>query len=239
MNPAKIALSHSYFISMFAYQNITGNHVPKMKEKNKWLLFFCALFLGCIQNMKAQTEKPPPLPPLNFTINAGYGLPNLNQTYYESQGSGSASGSFNPIYLEIGYNYSKKGLVSLYLSDATGTTGTFKWLDTASVSHTYSYDITIFTIGVSTKYYFTCNTHFAPYIGGMIGYNFTNFSQAGDIPAFGAANVNTINIAYHVYAGATYYLNNWLGLDARIGYGNSYYAGLGLSFKFKIKQEYD
>ncbi len=210
-----------------------------MKGKSKWLLFFCIIFLGYVPSLKAQDTPPPPLPPLNFTLNVGYGLPDVNRSYYQSQGIGSNGGCYNPIYLEIGCKYAKKGLVSLYLSDATEATGNYTWLDTLSATHIYSYTVSIITMGISTKYYFMNGEHFAPYMGGMLSYCFVNFNEVGDFPAFGAANVNVTSLAYHIYAGSSYYFNSWLGLDARIGYGNSYYAGIGLSFKFKIKQEDD
>lgn len=204
------------------------------------------LFFLFSQSTVAQTGKPDisivpeeKLPPLNFTINIGYGAPNLEGHYYQTQGTGSNGGSYNPIYLELGYNYLKKGVVSLYLSSAAGATGNFTFVDTALVTHTYSYYASIFTVGLSTKYYFGNGTHFAPYVGGMAGYSFVNFNDLGDVPAFGAASVNAGSFNYHVYVGSSWFFNSWLGLDARIGYGNSYYGSVGLSFKIEVMQEDD
>jgi len=208
-----------------------------MKAKNTLLLLLVVLFFAKPHRLMAQETK---LPPLNFTVNAGIGFTNLSGMYYQSQGTGSNNGSYSPIYVEAGYNYSKHGLVSLYLSSAAGTTGNFTF-DTAKGSQifSYSYYVSVFTLGLSTKYYFSKGTHFEPYVGCMLGYTFVNFIEEGEFPAFGAANVNVISLAYHVYVGSCYYFNNWLGLNARIGYGNNYYGSIGLTFKFQVKQDAD
>ncbi len=177
------------------------------------------------------------LPKLNFTVNAGYGFPNLTgSSTVTSLGTGSNGGNISPIYVEAGYNYSHKGLISLYFSSAKATTGNFKWSDSVG-NYNYYYNASIVTVGLSTKYYLGNATNFLPYVGGMVGYYFINLISNGEFPLTGSVTISQGGFAYQVYGGVVYYFNKWLGLDARAGYGNTYYAAVGLSFRFKISQK--
>jgi len=172
-------------------------------------------------------------------MEGGYTFPSVIGSEFSSQGSGANSGGYNPVYLEVGYNYSNKGLISFYFSDASARTGNFLWYDTSGASHSYTYVVSIVTFGVSSKYYFGNGTNFRPYIGAMLGYNFINLTSNDELPTQGSVTIahSTGSFAYQVYAGAVYYLNNGLGLDIHAGYGNSYYAAVGLSFRFQVKQK--
>lgn len=209
-----------------------------MKISFKEILFFCLILCSGINITSAQNiPLPVPPPPLHFTINAGYGFPNIAGTAIAAQGSGSNSGSFNPLYLEIGYNYSTKGVASLFISDANGATGNFAWIDTANNLYSYYYTVSIVTFGLSTQYHFGNSKHFSPYIGGMLGYRFINLYGNGDFPYIGATDITLGAISYQAYLGATYYFTKWLGLDAHGGYGNNYYGSVGLSFRFAVNRD--
>lgn len=211
-----------------------------MKRKNIRLLFICLILLcfGRLVNAQSATPEvmPKPLPPLHFVINAGYTLPNVAGENVASQGTGSNPGSLNAFYFEIGYAYSQKGVVSLYFSDAQGATGNYYFQD-STTTYSYNYTVNIATLGISTLYDFTKGTRFSPYIGCMIGYRFINIEPNGVLPGYGSANVNLAVFAYQAYAGASFYFNKWLGLDARAGYGNSYYVQVGLTFRFLVNRD--
>jgi len=204
-----------------------------MKGKTFGTLFVCLLFFFICGSLKAQETQQPPL---KFQINSGYTFPNVAGNSIATQGSGSNGGAFNTTYLEIGYSYSKKGVISLYLSDAGATTGNYTWLDTTNAAHTYYYSVNILTMGLSSIYYLANSERFCPYIGLMLGYHFVNFIQNGEYPAIGSANVTYQSLSYQAYVGTSYYFVKWCGLDLRLGYGNNYYASIGLSFKFQANQ---
>ena len=96
------------------------------------------------------------------------------------------------------------------------------------------HSVSIFTMGLSTKFHFLKDTKLSPYVGGMIGYRFININTYGDLPNIGIANLSLGELAYQVYIGASWYFVKWMGLDARAGYGNNYYAQIGLSFRFQL-----
>ncbi len=212
-----------------------------MKRKHSLLLFFLVLLIYNVFSTNAQTttftgiDEPPP--PLKFVINAGYSFPNIAGSYIATQGTGTNSGSHNPFYFEFGYAYSQKGLLSLYLSDAQGITGNYNWRDTANIPYSYYYSVSVVSLGLSTMYHFLEDTRLSPYVGGMIGYRFININPIGNLPDVGSANISIGELAYQVYVGTSWYFVKWLGLDARAGYGNNYYAQIGLSFRFQLARD--
>ncbi len=212
-----------------------------MKIKNTVLLFFFFALIYANSPLIAQsvtfTGEDTPPPPLHFTLNAGYGLPNLIGNSIKAMGYGSNNGNFNPVYFELGYNYSSKGLLSFYGSYSQANTGDFFWADTANTIYGYNYSVSIVTFGLSTEYHFGNNEHFLPYFGAMLGYRFINLSASGDLSPVDAATVNLSTFNYHVYAGLSWYFLKWMGLDIRAGYGNSYYASMGLSFRFLMNRD--
>lgn len=207
-----------------------------LKRKCKLLLFFFAFFCGN-QNVKAQDAK---LPPLNFAINAGYGFPNIVGRTIASQGTGYNGATYNTVFFEAGCELSKRILLSFYFSEADGSTGNFTWLDTLKVTHTNYFTSSIVTVGLSFKYYLGHGPHFKPYVGGMVGYCFVNLDAFGDFEAQSSdgPNPNLGGFAYHAYIGSHYFIK-WWGLDARIGYGNNYYASIGFVYKFQVSREED
>jgi hypothetical protein len=206
-----------------------------MQGKNFRILLYCLIFLWNRQNISAQDAK---LPPLNFTVNISAGLPNLIGQSIAAQGTGSNGGASNTINLEVGYEISKRVLLSFYFSEAIASTGNFSWTDTANVVHTNYTTASITCLGLSGKYYIYNGLHFKPYVGCMVGYCFINLNENGDyeVPSTSGPNINLGQFAYHAYIGS-FYFHNWWGLDARIGYGNNYYASVGLAFKFKVNRE--
>lgn len=212
-----------------------------MKIKKSLLLLFSFLMIYGNTSVNAQSvtfsgvDTLPP--PIHFTINAGYGIPNLAGNTITSQGYSSNGGNVNPIYLEIGYNYSKKGLISLYISSTQSTTGNFFWADTANNIYGYYYNVNVVTFGLSSEYHFGNSEHFSPYLGAMFGYRFININPSGDLPPIDAVNLSLSTVSYHAYAGIKWYFLKWLGLDLRAGYGNSYYGSVGLSFRFQIARD--
>lgn len=202
-------------------------------------VLFSFLFLSgfIYQNLTAQQNFT--ISKLNFTVNTGYTFPDIEGSRFTSQGAEANGTGMNPVYLEAGYNYSDNGLVSIYFSDASVNTGNFKWYDTLGQTHTYSYAVSIVTIGLSGRYYFGKGIHLRPYVGAMLGYTFINLTSGDQFPSAGSVTIANSNgtFAYQVYGGLVYYFNRWLGLDSHAGYGNSYYAAVGISFKFQVKQK--
>ncbi len=214
-----------------------------MKRKRVGFLFLCLIIISSTYRLFGQDTKVneplvmPIAPPLHFVIKSSISFPNIAQTQLASQGTGSNSGSTLPVSLELGYAYSDKGIISLFVANTNGVTGNYNWFDTANNPYHYYYDVSIITLGISTEYHFGNNEHITPYIGGMLGYRFINLTSNGDMPAFGASDISLGEFAYQIYGGATWYFIKWMGLDARAGYGNSYYASVGLSFRFALKQD--
>jgi hypothetical protein len=208
-----------------------------MKLIKPVLYSFLFLFGVIYQNLTAQQNFT--ISKLNFTFTIGYTFPGIEGSHFTSQGVGASGTMMNPIYLEAGYNYSNNGLVSIYFSDASVNTGNFKWYDSLGATHTYSYAVSIVTIGLSGRYYLGNGDHLRPYVGAMLGYTFINLTSGDQFPPAGSVTIadSQGTFAYQVYGGLAYYFNRWLGLDAHAGYGNNYYAAAGLSFKFQVKQK--
>ena len=177
------------------------------------------------------------IPKGTVLINEGYSFPNVIGNSLAAEGSGSNGNSINPFYTELGWAYADKGILGLYFAYSAGASGTFNWDTSAAQNNpqSYYYTISVITLGLSSTYHFGHSTKISPYFGAMIGYNIVSVTTYGSLPESGANSATSSDLAYQLYFGTTWYFINWLGLDARIGFGNDYYATVGLSFRLGAK----
>ena len=76
-------------------------------------------------------------------------------------------------------------------------------------------------IGVRSAYHFSSieNEKLDLYAGIMLGYYFVNFKHTSSQGSIGSSGSYGNSLAFDIYGGARYYLNEKVGLFAELGYG--------------------
>jgi hypothetical protein len=213
---------------------------------NRTILFllFSAMFVGFTLIGKAQSS----IAKNNFLIGLGWGAPHLASPNLPHS-IDSSNHAIGPFYLKLGFAFSKNQVIGLY---AAFSRQSATYYDTTYISGPgpgipgylvlrpagYSAALGVLTGGIEYAYHFGKLPKFSPYFGGMLGYTHYILHVTGETPN-GAIVKGPKNFAtYQLYIGGTYYFVKSIGLEATLGYGNSYYASIGLLFKFgNLNQE--
>ncbi len=96
---------------------------------------------------------------------------------------------------------------------------------------------TRFAPSLRADYHFVAKKKMSLYAGGRLGYNF--YSLSSDFSAYHPAYSKNFDggpskgIA-QIHGGFSYFIKGFIGINAELGYsyGENYYAGIGLTFKF-------
>lgn len=93
-----------------------------------------------------------------------------------------------------------------------------------------SIDYTAISVSIRGAYHFAVTQKLDPYAG--LGLLYTNVSSktSGSFP--GLFSPKSGGIGFGVFAGARYYLNDRLGLNAELGYGGLSLVYAGIAYKF-------
>ena len=178
-----------------------------------------------------------------FIIGIGLAAPDVAKPKFVS--SKDTTHTMGPFYFKAGYAFSDRNVIGIYGS-FTRIAGTVDYNDSmgiegggpgipgyiATIPTSYSYILAIYSCGLEYTHYFGKWKKILPYYGGMLGDTRYRLIIQGYQPYNNMIYEPKDMFTYQVYGGLKWYFVKFLGLDARISYGNTYYANIGLSFKF-------
>jgi len=101
----------------------------------------------------------------------------------------------------------------------------------------YTDNWTRFAAALRADYHFVAKKKMSLYGGARLGYNF--YSMSSDFTKFDPSYTRNFDgrptkLMAQIHGGFSYFLNGFFGINAELGYsyGENYYAGIGLAFKF-------
>jgi hypothetical protein len=171
----------------------------------------------------------------SFLIEAGFTYPNYTEKVMKSLDY-TVENSSSANQLNLAFFIGNRISIATGINVSSATTKAKDVYDYIGIyQYSYKYDVSLLALLVHVNYNYIANDKWNLSSGIGLGTSIANIKTTVTPSSYTQPDLaNAGGMALHITAiDAKYYINNWLGLHAKLGLGSEGNVGLGATFRFK------